>query len=158
MSRSNYRPAYKTPKPNPGGWITLLIVVVVGCSLCWSLTANLFGGLTSTVSDIFSQPAGPQASLTIAVSPEKAALFTELVNNFNQQKLKSSKGTDLRIDTVQLEPEEMIDAALAGNFQALSPDSSICVPEMATPLAVTTWTTALEPAGATRRRPRRSAR
>ena len=30
MSRS-YKPSYKTPQPNPGGWITLLIIIVAAC-------------------------------------------------------------------------------------------------------------------------------
>jgi Ca-activated chloride channel family protein len=63
--------------------------------------------------------------LTIAVSPEKAELFTQLVNDFNTKQLKSANGAELRLATQSLEPEDMIDAALAGSFQALSPDSSI---------------------------------
>ncbi len=132
MSRSTYRPSYKTPKPNPGGWITLLIIVVVGCALCWSLSYSLFNGVANTVSGIFNQqpPAGPAASLTVAISPEKAALFSELVDNFNRQQLKSTAGAPLRVETVQLDPEDMIAAALAGNFQAMSPDSSIWLDEL----------------------------
>ncbi len=130
MAHRAYRSSYKTPSPNPGGWITLLIIVVVACSLCWSLTSSLFNSVSNTVGDIFSQPARPPASLTIALSPEKAALFQELVNNFNQQQLKSSKGENLQVDTVQLDPEDMLDAAIAGNFQALSPDSSIWLDQL----------------------------
>ena len=130
MAQRSYRPAYKTSKPNPGGWIALLIIVVVGCALCWSLMTSLVGGLSSTVGNIFSPASSPSASLTIAVSPEKAALFNTLVDNFNQQQLKSSKGAPLRIETVQLEPEEMIDAAIAGNFQAMSPDSSLWLDQL----------------------------
>lgn len=131
MSRSPYRPAYKTPQPNPAGWITLLIIVVAACALCWSLSSRLFSSVTNAINGALNQPASsPQASLTIAVSPEKAALFSELVDNFNGQQLKSSKGEDLRISTVQLEPEEMIDAAIAGDFQAMSPDSSIWLDQL----------------------------
>ncbi len=132
MSRSTYRPSYKTPKPNPGGWITLLVIVVIGCALCWSLSYSLFNGISNTVSGLFAQqtPAGPAASLTVAISPEKAVLFKELVDNFNQQQLKSTKGAPLRVETVQLDPEDMIDAALAGNFQAMSPDSSIWLDQL----------------------------
>jgi Ca-activated chloride channel homolog len=133
MSRS-YRPSYKTSQPNPGGWITLLIIVVVACALCWPITQGIVNGIGSAVGGVFesvnSAVSGPQPTLTIAVSPEKAELFTQLVNNFNAKKLKSSAGTELRLATQSLEPEDMIDAALAGNFQALSPDSSIWLDQL----------------------------
>jgi Ca-activated chloride channel family protein len=128
MSRP-YKPSYKTPQPNPGGWITLLIIIVVACALCWPVTKWITDGIGSAVgglaSSIDSTISGPQATLTIAVSPEKAELFTQLVNDFNTKQLKSANGAELRLATQSLEPEDMIDAALAGSFQALSPDSSI---------------------------------
>ncbi len=133
MSRS-YKPSYKTSKPNPGGWITLLIIVVAACALCWPLTKGLLdavnhaaGGLFSSISTIAS---GPQPTLTVAVSPEKAELFQQLVENFNAKKLKAANGDELRLATVQLEPEDMVDAAIAGDFQALSPDSSIWLDQL----------------------------
>jgi len=133
MSRS-YKPSYKTSQPNPGGWISLLIIVVVACALCWPLTKgvldavnNAAGGVLKSVSTAAS---GPQPTLTVAVSPEKAALVKQLVDNFNAQKLKAANGEELRLATVQLEPEDMIAAALAGDFQALSPDSSIWLDQL----------------------------
>ena len=133
MSRS-YKPSYKTSKPNPGGWISLLIIVVVACALCWPLTKGVLdavnraaGGLFDSVSTVAS---GPQPTLTVAVSPEKAELVKQLVENFNAQKLKAADGAELRVATVQLEPEDMIDAAIAGDFQALSPDSSIWLDQL----------------------------
>ncbi len=134
MSRSSYRPSYKTSQPNPGGWISLLIIVVVACALCWPLTKgvidavnNAAGGVLKSVSTAAS---GPQPTLTVAVSPEKAALVKQLVENFNAQKLKAANGEELRLATVQLEPEDMIDAAIAGDFQAMSPDSSIWLDQL----------------------------
>jgi Ca-activated chloride channel family protein len=133
MSRS-YKPSYKTSQPNPGGWITLLIVIVVACALCWPITSGIVNGLNNALGGVFksidSAVSGPQPTLTIAVSPEKAELFTQLVNDFNARKLKSSNGEELRLATQSLEPEDMIDAALAGNFQALSPDSSIWLDQL----------------------------
>jgi Ca-activated chloride channel homolog len=133
MSRS-YKPSYKTSQPNPGGWITLLIIIVVACALCWPITSGILNGINSAVGGVFksidSTVSGPQPTLTIAVSPEKAELFTQLVNDFNAKKLKSSNGAELRLATQSLEPQDMIDAALAGNFQALSPDSSIWLDQL----------------------------
>lgn len=133
MSRS-YKPSYKTSQPNPGGWITLLIIIVVACALCWPITSGILNGINNAMGGLFdsidSTVSGPQPTLTIAVSPEKAELFTQLVNDFNAQKLKAANGDELRIATQSLEPEDMIDAALAGNFQAMSPDSSIWLDQL----------------------------
>jgi Ca-activated chloride channel family protein len=133
MSRS-YKPSYKTPQPNTGGWITLLIIIVVACALCWPLTRGIINGVNHAMGGLFSSVdstlSGPQPTLTIAISPEKAELFTQLVNDFNARKLKASNGEQLRIATASLEPEEMIDAAIAGDFQAMSPDSSIWLDQL----------------------------
>lgn len=133
MSRP-YKPSYKTSQPNPGGWITLLIIVVVACALCWPLTRGIINGVNNAVGGLFASVdstfSGPQPALTIAVSPEKAELLTQLVNDFNARKSKASNGEEMRIATLSLEPEEMIDAALAGDFQAMSPDSSIWLDQL----------------------------
>ena len=133
MSRS-YKPSYKTSKPNPGGWISLLIIVVVACALCWPLTKGILDAVNGAAGGLFDSIStatrGPQPTLTVAVSPEKAALVKQLVENFNAQKLKAGNGEELRLATVQLEPEDMIDAAIAGDFQALSPDSSIWLDQL----------------------------
>src|SRR5512135_1801774 len=133
MSRS-YRSSYKTSQPNPGGWITLLIIIVAACAICWPLTSGIVNGINNAlggvVKSIGTTVNGPQPTLTIAVSPEKTELFTQLVNDFNAKKLKASTGEDLRIATTSLEAEDMIDAALAGDFQAMSPDSSIWLDQL----------------------------
>jgi Ca-activated chloride channel family protein len=131
MSRSSYRSSYKTARPNPGGWITLLIIVVAACALCWPLTQGAVNWVTTTVrGGVESIAQGPQAALTIAVSPEKTDLFSALVDNFNQQNLKSTKGESLRLATVPLDPDTMLDDAIAGKFQALSPDSQIWLDQL----------------------------
>ena len=131
MSRSGYRSPYKTPTPNPAGWISLLIIIIGVCALCWPLTSDLVNNVASSISSgVTSIVHGPQPTLTIAVSPEKVDLFKALVDAFNQRGLKSTKGETLRIETVQLDPEAMLDAAIAGNFQAMSPDSSIWLDQL----------------------------
>lgn len=133
MSRS-YKPSYKTSKPNPTGWVSLLIIVVIGCACCWPLTSGLmaavgdaFGGAFSSATDVLR---GPQPTLQVAVSPEKAELYKQLVATFNAKQLKSSTGADLLVSSTEIEPEEMIDAALAGDFQVLAPDSSIWLDQL----------------------------
>ncbi len=132
MSRQrSYRPSYKTPTPNVGGWITLLIIVVIGCALCWPLSSgavnNLLGSVGNAVQTVTQ---GPQAALTIAVSPEKTDMFKGLVDAFNQKNLKSSTGQTLNVSIVPFDPDRMLDAALANEYQAVTPDSSIWLDEL----------------------------
>jgi Ca-activated chloride channel family protein len=131
---SRYRSSYRTPQPNPAGWITLLIIVMAGCALCWPLTSNVFNSISNAVkglgANISNVVQGPQPTLTIAISPEKSDLMKQLVNTFNGKNLNSSTGERLIVNTVQLDPESMLDAALAGNFQAMSPDSSIWLDQL----------------------------
>ncbi len=131
MSRSSFRPSYKTTRPNPGGWITLLIIIVAACALCWPLTQGLVNGITNAVrGGVESITQGPPAALTIAVSPEKTDLFNALVDNFNRQNLKSTQGEALHLVTVPLDPDTMLDDTIAGKFQALSPDSQIWLDQL----------------------------
>jgi Ca-activated chloride channel family protein len=132
MSRqSSYRSSYKHPTSNPGGWITLLIIVVIGCALCWPLTSgavnNLLGSVGNAVQTVSK---GPQTALTIAVSPEKTEMFKGLVDAYNQKNLKSSKGETLNVSIVPFDPDRMLDAALANEYQAASPDSSIWLDQL----------------------------
>ncbi len=131
---SHYRSSYRSSRPNPTGWITLLIIVIAACALCWPLTSGVFTSISNAVKGIGSGinniVQGPQPTLTIAVSPEKADLFKQLVDTFNGKILKASTGETLVVNSVQLDPESMLAAAIAGNFQAMSPDSSIWLDQL----------------------------
>lgn len=67
------------------------------------------------------------ASLTVAYSPEKAALMRALADRFNAQKQKTPDKQAMAVQLVEVTPEEMVNQALAGSggFQALTPDSSL---------------------------------
>src|SRR5512133_1460208 len=65
------------------------------------------------------------AKLTIAYSPEKAALIKGLADRFNGQNLRTPDGQRMQVELMELTPEDMVNQALAGAaFQALSPVSS----------------------------------
>ena len=132
MSRQRpYRPSYKTSTPNPGGWLTLLIIVIVGCAFCWPLTSSVVTNLLGSVSDtVQTVTQGPRAALTMAVSPEKTELFKGLVDAYNQRNFKASTGEKLDVAIVPFDPDRMLDAALANEFQAVSPDSSIWLDQL----------------------------
>jgi len=116
-------------KRNPRStiWVILLVafILIVICASC----AVLF----RTVTNLFpsSEPSPPSgATLTVAYSPEKQALFEELVRRFNAQKLKTDLGERMAVQTVELEPEAMIEGALDGDVQAISPDVSIWLDQL----------------------------
>jgi Ca-activated chloride channel family protein len=99
-------------------------VLFAGCAACWSLFSTL---LPSTAQPTPESPVPVVASddLRLAYSPEKQALVEELVSRFNDQQLTTSDGKPMRVQPVQMDPESMVDAALAGDVQAILPDSSV---------------------------------
>lgn len=66
-----------------------------------------------------------EATLRLAYSPEKEALFQQLLSEFERQQPKTSAGKDMSIELVAMLPEQMIKAALANEVQAVCPDSSL---------------------------------
>lgn len=72
------------------------------------------------------------ATLTLAYSPEKAALVKELADKFNAEKQRTADRQLMQVALVELTPEEMVNQALAGEpiFQALTPDSSLWLDQL----------------------------
>jgi Ca-activated chloride channel family protein len=66
-------------------------------------------------------PTPADDTLVIAYSPEKEALFLDLVARFNRSRPEDT----LPIHPVRLEMGQMLDDALDGKFAAMSPDSSV---------------------------------
>ena len=98
-------------------------VLLAACGACWAIYAALFPGseaVTTTPGQL-----SPPSALRVAYSPEKQQLFEALVQEFNRQQLTGSTGEALEIQTVQMDPETMIEAALRGDVQAIVPDSSL---------------------------------
>jgi Ca-activated chloride channel family protein len=101
-------------------WLIAVAILLLGCLPC------SFCSTTPATPG----PTQEQTVLRVAYSPEKAELFKQLADGFNLQGLKADDGTPLKIEAVEMEPEAMIEAALAGEIQALSPDSSIWLDQL----------------------------
>jgi Ca-activated chloride channel homolog len=104
--------------------VGLIVGVFVLLALCcggWLILSPLMS------SSVNPQQAAPtqSAELAVAYSPEKADLFKSLVADFNAQNNKAPNGTRLTLKAIELEPDAMVTGAAAGDFQAMSPDSSI---------------------------------
>ena len=72
------------------------------------------------------------ATLTIAYSPEKAVLLKGLTEKFNAKNLRTPDRQAIKVELVELKPDEMVEKALAGqaDFQALTPDSSLWLDQL----------------------------
>ena len=122
-------------KRNPRStiWAILLVVFVILIVICASC-AVLFNAVTNLIPSSeplpTSEPVASGGTLTVAYSPEKQALFEELVRGFNAQKIETDQGERMTVRSVELEPEAMIEGALDGDFQAISPDVSIWLDQL----------------------------
>ena len=120
-------------------WVILLVAFVIllvigaSCAMLYRAVTNL---IPSSEQLLPSETPPSSATLTVAYSPEKQALFEELVRGFNAQKLETdqdvstSEGEQMTVRSVELDPEAMIEGALAGDFQAISPDVSIWLDQL----------------------------
>ena len=99
--------------------LVVALFAVLGLCICgWLGIRSL---ISSQESDEIADPLGPTA-LAVAYSPEKEETFLQLVSAFNAQ-VASQEGEVLPIEAASYEPDLMIEAALDGKVQAISPDS-----------------------------------
>ncbi len=108
--------------------LAAVIVILVGvCSVCWAGAMLLADNLDELVEE---EEAKDEARLTLAYSPEKQDLVQALIDDFNRQGYRTPDDLPMSIELVQLEPEAMLDAAVAGEFQVMTPDSSVWLPQL----------------------------
>jgi Ca-activated chloride channel family protein len=129
-SQSSRRVSRERVQNNPGAIVVVLVVgliaLVAVCGACFVLIVPLRDRLT----DLAEDEQENVARLTLAYSPEKAALVQQLVDDFNAQGYQTPDELAMRVDLVEMEPEAMLDAAIAGEFQAITPDSSVWLPQL----------------------------
>ena len=114
------------------------VIFVVGAALLLCVIAAFALILISqrpTTGQPAAEPAAADqrnATVTIAYSPEKAALVKTLADKFNAAKQRTPDRQTMQIALVELTPEEMVNQALAGapGFQALTPDSSLWLDQL----------------------------
>ena len=121
----------KQAKPN-SAILTAVIASLFLC--CLAVVALMIIGQQANKSVNSPTPAvdARAASLTVAYSPEKAALMRTLADKFNAQKQKTPDRQAMAVQLVEVTPEEMVNQALAGGggFQALTPDSSLWLDQL----------------------------
>ena len=102
---------------------TLLVVIFAG---------RLLSGLTERWGDDASTPwLADSATLTVAVSPAMRETFDGLIAEFNGLEKDTPDGNTMRVQTVTLTPQEMVDQSVGTPpFQALAPDSSLWLDQL----------------------------
>jgi Ca-activated chloride channel family protein len=113
----------RNPALNKGTGCTLLAVLVV----VFGMFALLCGivALVSIIGSPEATPAPSNATLDLAYSPEKDALMQDIVARFNKANYKTPSGLPMKINATKMEAADIVDAARAGKFTAISPDSSL---------------------------------
>lgn len=97
--------------------VSLLVLVVGGILLACGMVAWLSSAGSET-------PTPSAATLQLAYSPEKDALMQDVVARFNRAGFKTPKGHPMSVVATKMEAADIVDAARAGQFTAVSPDSS----------------------------------
>jgi Ca-activated chloride channel family protein len=103
--------------------VDAIIGVAVLCVACVALSLTR----SSTNQSTSETPAAGQSAgeLVLAYSPDKTELIKALVDGFNAGRYKTADGTRMSIRAEALDSEAMVQAALEGRFQAVTPDSSL---------------------------------
>ncbi len=71
-----------------------------------------------------------EVGLALAYSPEKAAILTALVDDFNASRTELPNGKRVVVSATSISPDQMATGAATNAFHAVSPDSSIWLTEI----------------------------
>jgi len=127
---SSRRVNRKKEPDDPAAMVVMLIAgvlaLVMVCGACWGATSLL----VDRAREATEEDKTDEARLTLAYSPEKGDLVRELVADFNAQDYQTSGGLPMKVELVEMEPEAMLDAAVAGELQIITPDSSVWLPQL----------------------------
>lgn len=100
-----------------------LLLGLIGCVSCWVV-------YRFAQRDLLNIGGGEGVSLEVAYSPEKQALFEELVRRYNATRPRTPANERITVVASAMEPETMMEAALSGQFQAICPDSSVWLTQL----------------------------
>ena len=103
--------------------VAVVLLALIGCALCWAV-------YQFAQRDVRNASGGNQVTLEVAYSPEKQALFEELVKRYNASRPRTPGNKRITVVASAVEPETMMEAALAGQFQVICPDSSVWLTQL----------------------------
>lgn len=125
------KPASQAQKAQ-GTLAIVVIAVLLAAFVCLCSVLTLWNRSEPTVQTSSTPSADPNNPiLTVAYTPDKAALMTALADQFNQQKMRTTDRRTMQVLLVELTPDVMIEEALgAPAFQVISPDSSLWLDQL----------------------------
>jgi Ca-activated chloride channel family protein len=117
MKKSKRNPAFRA-----NSCALLIVLAVVG-----SMIAMLCGiiALIALVGSPETTPAPNAAVLSLAYSSEKDELMRDIIARFNRSNHKTPSGLTMTIVATKMDTADIVNAARAGKFTAISPDSSL---------------------------------
>ena len=101
------------------------LLLVFGVLFCIVAMFCGIGALIWFAPSAETTPTPSNATLDLAYSPEKDALMQDIVARFNKANYKTPTGLQMKIAATKMEAADIVDAARAGKFTAVSPDSSL---------------------------------
>ncbi len=129
MVMRNMKRRGKNPAMNWANACAASVVAMFGLGALALVCALVFLVTVSTP----PTPAAPaNATLDLAYSPEKDALMQEIVTRFDRAGFKTPSGQPMRIMATKMDAADMVEAARAGKFNAISPDSSLWLAQIDT--------------------------
>ncbi|NLG50142.1 MAG: VWA domain-containing protein [Chloroflexi bacterium] len=112
-----------TTRSRPGRGLAIFVSLLIGGLVLCVVTVALVGLLTR-------ERGTRDVKLRIAHSPEKAEVFYQLVDSFNQTKPRLPNGKRITIETARFTPGEMMELVADNQYHAVSPDSSVWLREI----------------------------
>lgn len=112
------------PAFNLANGCAALIVLLFMCGAIL-LVCGMWAMLGPSSSRVAVSTPSMNATLELAYSPEKDALMQDVLARFNRANFKTPSGQPMQVVGTKLEATDIVDAARAGKFTAVSPDSSV---------------------------------
>jgi len=113
----------RNPAVNKANSCALLVVIGVLFGMVAVLCGIVF--LVSVATSPEATPAPNAAVLSLAYSSEKDELMRDIIARFNRSNYKTPSGLTMTIVATKMDAADIVDAARAGKFTAISPDSSL---------------------------------
>ena len=119
--RSTFKvaPGNKSKLAGAGCAVLLVIGVIFGGILIGCIALVMLSSSDTPT------PTANSGGFELAYSPEKDALMQDVVARFNRANYKTPSGQPMKINATKMEAADIVDAARAGQFTAISPDSSL---------------------------------
>src|SRR5450756_138139 len=117
--------AYRVRSVRRHSALAVIVPILIACALITCIAIYALRGCGTPGGVTKDQP-----TLRFAYSTDKDSLFQEVLRRFQASQPKLPDGQKVSIQAEALSSDKMVDLALNGDFQAISPDSSLWLAEL----------------------------